>query len=87
MWRWIWLGLISAYMNVYDEFRGYPSEAFREDVYAGFVEFGRRIGVRDMPPSYREFVTLWSSEHNISCCRPGGPIHGRSVDFKHLETS
>ena len=65
MWRWFWLGIVSAWMNLYEAFRGYPSEAFREDVYGGFVELGRRIGVRDMPHSYREFVAFWPTERDL----------------------
>jgi len=65
MWRWFWLGIVSAWMNLYEAFRGYPSEAFREDVYGGFVELGRQIGVRDMPLSYREFVAFWPTERDL----------------------
>lgn len=65
MWRWFWSGSVSAWMNLYEEFRGYPSEAFRDDVYVGFVELGRQFGVRDMPPSYREFVAYWPDERDL----------------------
>jgi len=71
MWRWFWSGSVSAWMNLYEEFRGYPSEAFRDDVYVGFVELGRQFGVRDMPPSYREFTAFWPGERDLfGTCTP-----------------
>jgi uncharacterized protein (DUF2236 family) len=65
MWRWFWSGSVSAWMNLYEAFQGYPSEAFRDDVYVGFVELGRQFGVGDMPPSYQEFVAYWPNERDL----------------------
>ena len=65
MWRWFWSGSVAAWMNAYEEFRGYPSAAFRDDVYVGFVELGRQFGVKGMPETYREFVAFWPSERDL----------------------
>lgn len=64
LWRWFWLGSVSAWMRIYDAFRGYPSADFREKTYQGFVELGRQFGVKDMPASYGEFIDFWPRERD-----------------------
>lgn len=65
LWRWFWLGSVSAWMRIYEMFRGFPSAQFREDTYLGFVELGGQFGVRDMPATYDEFIDFWPGEREL----------------------
>lgn len=65
LWKWFWMGSVSAYLNVYETFRGYPSAAFREETYQGFVQLGEQFGVKGMPDSYDEFIVEWPIERDL----------------------
>lgn len=65
LWRWFWLGSVSAWMRIYDSFRGFPSSQFREETYLGFVELGGQFGVRDMPATYDDFIAFWPGEREL----------------------
>lgn len=64
IWTWNWAAIVSALMNGYGAFRGWPGEDFRDDAYLGLVEVGRRFGVLGMPASYAEFAATWPAERD-----------------------
>jgi uncharacterized protein (DUF2236 family) len=64
IWTWNWAAIVSALMNEYAGFRGWPSEQFRDDAYLGLVEVGRRFGVLGMPSSYAELAATWPRERD-----------------------
>lgn len=59
LWSWTWAGIVKPIMDTYDELRGFESEAFREDVYAGFLQLGAGFYVQGLPQRYAEFETYW----------------------------
>lgn len=58
-WTWVWASVVKALMDSYEQFRGYGSEAEREQAYLGLVEVGRRFGVRWLPDSFDAFSAYW----------------------------
>ena len=64
IWTWNWAAIVSAFMNGYAAFRGWPSDEFRDEAYLGMVEVGRRFGVLGMPESYDEFAATWPAQRD-----------------------
>ena len=55
----MWASVLKALMDTYEQFRGYRSDAEREQAYLGLVEVGRRFGVRWLPDSLDAFDVYW----------------------------
>lgn len=59
LWAWTWAGIVKPIMDTYEELRGFPSEAFRQHVYTGFLQLGAGFRVRGLPPRYADFERYW----------------------------
>lgn len=59
LWAWTWAGILKPIMDTYEELRGFESDAFRQDVYTGFLQLGAGFRVRGLPPLYADFETYW----------------------------
>ncbi|MGQ0622456.1 MAG: oxygenase MpaB family protein [Panacagrimonas sp.] len=59
LWAWTWAGIVKPIMDTYGALRGYPSEAFRQDVYTGFLQLGAGFRVQGLPPRYADFEIYW----------------------------
>lgn len=59
LWAWTWAGILKPIMDTYQELRGFESEAFRQDVYTGFLQLGAGFRVQGLPESYSEFESYW----------------------------
>ena len=59
LWAWTWAGILKPIMDTYDELRGFESEAFRQDVYTGFLQLGASFRVRGLPDRYADFEIYW----------------------------
>lgn len=62
LWAMTWAGIFKPVMDVYGQLRGYPSDAFRQDVYAGMLQLGAGFHVRGLPDTYEEFETYWQEQ-------------------------
>lgn len=59
LWAWTWAGILKPIMDTYEELRGFESEAFRQDVYTGFLQLGASFHVRGLPARYADFERYW----------------------------
>lgn len=64
IWTWNWAAIIDGTMTTYGTFRGWPDDAFRDDVYRGLVEVGRRFGVRGLPADHAAFRQVWPAQQS-----------------------
>ena len=59
LWAWTWAGILKPIMDTYEELRGFESDAFRQDVYTGFLQLGASFRVRGLPARYADFEIYW----------------------------
>lgn len=59
LWAWTWAGIVKPIMDTYDALRGFESDAFRQNVYSGFLQLGAGFRVQGLPPRYADFETYW----------------------------
>lgn len=59
LWAWTWAGIVKPLMDTYGQLRGYESDAFRQDVYTGFLQLGASFHVRGLPALYADFERYW----------------------------
>ncbi|NNG98999.1 oxygenase MpaB family protein [Gordonia araii] len=56
LWNWTWVAIVLPLMEVYGQLRGWPSDSFREEAYAGMRAVGVLFGADTLPATYQELI-------------------------------
>lgn len=57
LWNWTWAAIVLPLMQTHEQLRGWPSEQFREQAYAGLRAVGELFGADALPDTYDAFLT------------------------------
>ncbi|MCF8572244.1 DUF2236 domain-containing protein [Gordonia sp. HY002] len=90
LWNWTWAAIMIPLMDAHEKLRGWPSDQFREDAYAGLRAVGALFGAASLPDTYDGFIeyrdSSWLESVDPSAAAATSYLLGQRADPSRLRS-